>query len=60
MLFCQGRWFHGSKNTEMEMITHDSFIANLYAYRFSEKKAAFLYSYLKRWKQNVKVDDILP
>ena len=50
MLFCQGRWFHGSKNTEMEMITHDSFIANLYAYGFSEKKAAFLYSYLKKVK----------
>ena len=25
----------------MEIITHDSFIANLYSYGFSEKKAAF-------------------
>ena len=34
-------------------------IAKLYAYGFSEKSAVFLYSYLKRRKQNVKIDDIL-
>ena len=34
-------------------------IAKLYAYEFSEKSAVFLYSYLRRRKQNVKIDDIL-
>ena len=33
-------------------------IAKLYAYGFSES-AVFLYSYLKRRKQNIKIDDIL-
>ena len=37
----------------------DLLIAKLYAYGFSEKSAVFLYSYLKRRKQNVKIDDIL-
>ena len=34
-------------------------IAKLYAYGFSEKSAVFLYSYLKRRKQNVKIDEHL-
>ena len=34
-------------------------MAKLYAYGFSEKNAVFLYSYLKRRKQDVKIDDIL-
>ena len=40
-------------------IPYDLLIAKLYGCRFSEKSAAFLYSYLKRRKQNVKIDDIL-
>ena len=31
----------------------------LYAYGFSEKSAVFLYLYVKRRKQNVKIDDIV-
>ena len=42
-----------------DCIPHDLLIAKLCAYGFSEKSAAFLYSYLKRRKQNVKIDDIL-
>ena len=42
-----------------DCIPHDVLIAKLYAYGFSEKSAVFLYSYLKRRKQNVKIDDIL-
>ena len=42
-----------------DCIPHDLLIAKLYAYGFSEKSAVFLYSYLKRKKQNVKIDDIL-
>ena len=42
-----------------DCIPHDLLIAKLYAYGFSEKSAVFLYSYLKRRKQNVKIDDIL-
>ena len=34
-------------------------IAKLYAFGFSEKSDVFLYSYLKRRKQNVKIDDSL-
>ena len=34
-------------------------IAKRYAYGFSEKSAIFLYSYLKRRKQNVNIDDVL-
>ena len=41
-----------------DCIPHDLLIAKLYAYGFSEKSAVFLYSYLKRRKQNVKIDDI--
>ena len=42
-----------------DCIPHDLLIAKLYAYGFSDKSAVFLYSYLKRRKQNVKIDDIL-
>ena len=42
-----------------DCIPHDLLIAKLYAYGLSEKRAVFLYSYLKRRKQNVKIDDIL-
>ena len=42
-----------------DCIPHDLLIAKLYAYGFSEKSAVFLYSYLKRRKQSVKIDDIL-
>ena len=42
-----------------DCIPHNLLIAKLYAYGFSEKGAVFLYSYLKRRKQNVKIDDIL-
>ena len=38
---------------------HDLLIAKLHVYRFSEKSTVFLYSYLKRRKQNIKIDDIL-
>ena len=38
---------------------HDVLIAKLYAYGFSEKSAVFLYSYYRRWKQNVKINNIL-
>ena len=41
-----------------DCIPHDVWIAEPYAYRFSEK-VLFLYSYLKRRKQNAKNDDIL-
>ena len=34
-------------------------ISKRYTYGFCEKSAAFLYSYLKRRKQNIKIDDIL-
>ena len=34
-------------------------ITKPYVYGFSEKSAVFLYSHLKRRKQNVKIDDIL-
>ena len=42
-----------------DCIPHDLLIAKLYANGFSEKSAVFLYPYLKRRKQNVKIDDIL-
>ena len=41
-------------------IPHDVLIATLCCpNKFGEKSAFFLYSYLKRRKQNVKIDDIL-
>ena len=42
-----------------DCIPHDLLIAKLYTYRLIEKSVVFLYSYLKRRKQNVKIDDIL-
>ena len=42
-----------------DCIPHDLLIAKLYAYGFSGKSTVFIYSYLKRRKQNVKIDDIL-
>ena len=42
-----------------DCIPHYLLIEKLYAYGFSEKSAVFLYSYSKRRKQNVKIDDIL-
>ena len=36
----------------------DLLIAKLHAYGFSEKSVIFIYSYLKRRKQNVKIDNI--
>ena len=38
-------------------ILHDLLIANLHAYGFSEKIVTFVYSYLKRRKQNVKIEN---
>ena len=37
---------------------HDLLIAKLYAYGFGEKTVTFICSYLKRRKQNVKIDNI--
>ena len=42
-----------------DCIPHDLMIAKLYAYGFNEKRAVFLYSYAKKTKQSVKIDDIL-
>ena len=42
-----------------DCIPHDLMIAKLYAYGFNEKHAVFLYSYVKKTKQSVKIDDIL-
>ena len=41
-----------------DCIPHDLLIAKLHAYGFSEKTATFIYSYLKRRKQNVKIDNV--
>ena len=41
-----------------DCIPHDLLIAKLHAYGFSLKAATFIYSYLKRRKQNVKIDDV--
>ena len=38
-----------------DCIPHDLLIAKLHAYRFSEKAVTFIYSYLNRRKQNVKI-----
>ena len=40
-----------------DCIPHDLLIAKLHAYGFSEKTVAFIYSYLKRRKQNVKIEN---
>ena len=41
-----------------DCIPHDLLIAKLYAYGFGLKTTTYIYSYLKRRKQNVKIDDI--
>ena len=41
-----------------DCIPHDLLIAKLYAYGFGEKTVTFICSYLKRRKQNVKIDNI--
>ena len=40
-----------------DCIPHDLLIAKLLAYGFSEKTVTFIYSYLKRRKQNVKIEN---
>ena len=40
-----------------DCIRHDLLIARLHAYGFSEKTVTFIYSYLKRRKQNVKIEN---
>ena len=39
------------------LISHDLLIAKLHAYDFSEYSLTFFYSYLKRHKQNVKINN---
>ena len=41
-----------------DCIPHDLLIAKLHAYGFSQKRVTFIYSYLKRRKQNVKINTI--
>ena len=41
-----------------DCIPHDLLIVKLHAYGFSEKTVTFIYSYLKRRKQNKKMDKI--
>ena len=40
-----------------DCIPHDLLITKLHAYAFSEKTVTFIYSYLKRRKQNVKIEN---
>ena len=40
-----------------DCIPHDLLIAKLDTYRFSDKSVTFIYSYLKRRKQNVKIEN---
>ena len=40
-----------------DCIPHDLLIAKLHAYGFSDKTVTFIYSYLNRRKQNVKIED---
>ena len=44
---------------EFHSIPHDLLIAKLHAYGFSKKTATFIYSYSKKRKQNVKIDNIV-
>ena len=38
-----------------DSLTHDLLIAKMYAYSFSKNSLVSFYSYLKRWKQNVRI-----
>ena len=40
-----------------DCIPHDLLIAKLHAYVFNKKALTFIYSYLKRRKQSVKIND---
>ena len=40
-----------------DCIPHDLLIAKLHTYGFSEKIVTFIYSYLKRRKQNLKIEN---
>ena len=40
-----------------DCVPHDLLISKLHAYGFSEKTVTFIYSYLKRRKQNVKIEN---
>ena len=40
-----------------DCIPHDLLIVKLHAYGFSEKTVTFIYSYLKRRKQNIKIEN---
>ena len=40
-------------------IPHDLLKAKFHAYSFNEKSVTFIYSDLRRWKQNAQIDDIL-
>ena len=42
-----------------DRIPHDLHIAKRFAYSFSRNSVTFIYSYLKRQKQKVKVNDFL-
>ena len=42
-----------------DCIPHDLLITKLHAYGFSEKTVTFIYSYLNRRKQNVKIENFL-
>ena len=41
-----------------DCVPHDLLMAKLHAYGFSEKTVTFIYSYLNRRKQNMKIDNI--
>ena len=41
-----------------DFIPHDLFIAKLHAYGLTTEASTFLYSYLKRKQQRVKIDDV--
>ena len=40
-----------------DYIPHDLLIVKLHAYGFNKKALTFVYSYLKRRKRNVKIND---
>ena len=41
-----------------DCVLYDLLLAKLYAYGFNEKPFTFLYSYLKRRKKSVKINDM--